>query len=180
MPVGLMLEPGCPETSEIQTDLDATAASEHVPVRDPRAGEEFSVGDLRMDVLSPDRCWVGTNSDPNNDSLVILMSYQGDTALFGAEPEQPAQQLLLDDGAPLRAEVLKVPHHGAATSLPAFFQAVDAQVAVISVGPNDYGHPVPSTIQAIEAAGSQVWRTDRHGDIVVTFSRQGPAVHSDR
>jgi competence protein ComEC len=111
---------------------------------------------------------------------VILITYHGDTALFGAEPEQPAQQLLLDEGAPLHAEVLKVPHHGAATSLPAFFQAVDAQVAIISVGPNDYGHPVPSTIRAIQAAGSQVWRTDQHGDIVVTFSRQGPVVHSDR
>ena len=180
IPVGLMLEPGCPDTSSIQTDLDTAAAEEHVPVRDPRAGDEFSVGDLRLDVLSPDRCWVGTNSDPNNDSLVILVTYRGDTALFGAEPEEPAQQLLLDDAAPLHAEVLKVPHHGAATSLPAFFQAVDAKVAVISVGPNDYGHPVPSTIRAIEAAGSQVWRTDQRGDIVVTFSRRGPVVDSDR
>jgi competence protein ComEC len=180
VPVGLMLEPGCPDTSAIQTDLDASAARDHVAVRHPRAGDEFAVGDLRLDVLSPDRCWVGTNSDPNNDSLVILMSYHGDTALFGAEPEQPAQQDLLDGGTPIQAEVLKVPHHGAATSLPAFFQAVHAQVAVVSVGPNDYGHPVPSTLGAIEAAGSRVWRTDEHGDIVVTFDGRGPVVHSDR
>jgi competence protein ComEC len=143
-------------------------------------GDSFTVGGVRLDVLSPDRCWVDTNSDPNNDSLVILLTYREDTVLFGGEPEQPAQQQMLDEHEPLVAEVLKVPHHGAATSLPTFFQAVDADVAVISVGPNTYGHPVPSTIQAIEATGAQVWRTDQHGDVVITFDGRGPVVASDR
>jgi competence protein ComEC len=178
--VGLVLEPGCPDTSAIQADLDEAIADEHVPVRYPRAGQTISVGDVSLDVLSPDRCWTGTNSDANNDSLVILLRYREDTVLLGGEPEQPAQQVLLDEHAPLQAELLKVPHHGAATSLPEFFQAVDAQIAVISVGPNDYGHPVPTTLQAIAAAGSQIWRTDQHGDIVVTFGGQGISVRSDR
>ena len=181
VPVGLVLEPGCPDTSAIQTDLDVAIADEQVPVRYPRAGDSFTVGDLRLDVMSPDRCWTGTNSDPNNDSLVIMLHYREDTVLFGGEPEQPAQQVLLDELAPIHAELLKVPHHGAATSLPEFFQAVDAELAVISVGqPNDYGHPVPSTLQAIAATGAQIWRTDQHGDIVVTFARQGISVRSDR
>ena len=100
---------------------------------------------------------------------------------MGGEPEEPAQQLLLDEQVPLHAELLKVPHHGAATSLPAFFQAVDADVAVICVGqPNDYGHPVPSTLQAIAATGAQIWRTDQHGTITVTFGSQGISVRSER
>ena len=180
IPVGLVLEPGCPDSSSIQADLDAAIADEHVPVRYPRVGQTFAVGDVRLDVLSPDRCWIDTNSDPNNDSLVILLSYREDTVLFGGEPEQPAQQELLDEHEPVRAEVLKVPHHGAATSLPEFFDAVDAQVAVVSVGPNSYGHPVPSTLHAIAAAGSRIWRTDQHGDVVVTFDGAGPLVTSDR
>jgi competence protein ComEC len=53
-------------------------------------------------------------------------------------------------------------------------------VAVVSVGPNTYGHPVPSTLQAIAATGAQIWRTDQHGDIVVTFESTGPVVASDR
>jgi competence protein ComEC len=57
---------------------------------------------------------------------------------------------------------------------------VDAIDAVVSVGPNDYGHPVPSTLQAIAATGAQIWRTDQHGDIVITFGRQGISVRSDR
>ncbi|MDP9297818.1 MAG: DNA internalization-related competence protein ComEC/Rec2, partial [Actinomycetota bacterium] len=178
-PVGLVLEPGCPDSSSIQADLDASIADEHVPVRYPRVRQTFTVGDVRLDVLSPDRCWIDTNSDPNNDSIVILLSYREDTVLFGGEPEQPAQKQLLDEGEPVRAEVVKVPHHGAATSLPEFFQAVDAQVAVVSVGPNSYGHPVPSTLQAIAAAGSEIWRTDQHGDVVVTFDGSSPVVTGD-
>ena len=181
VPVGLVLEPGCPETSAIQADLDTAIADEHVPVRYPRAGDTVTVGDVRLEVLSPDRCWVGTNSDANNDSLVILLHYREDTVLFGGEPEQPAQQVLLDENAPMHAELLKVPHHGAATSLPEFFQAVDTDLAVISVGqPNDYGHPVQSTLDAIAATGAQIWRTDQHGDIIVTFGSQGISVRSDR
>ena len=179
-PVALMLEPGCPDTSSIQANLDTAINDEHVPVRYPRSGDIFTVGDVRLDVLSPDRCWVNTNSDPNNDSLVILLTFQQDTVLLGGEPEQPAQQQLLDEGAPLGAELLKVPHHGAVTSLPEFFQAVAPKIAVISVGPNTYGHPVPSTIDAIRATGAQVWRTDQHGDIVVLFGPRGPTVTADR
>jgi len=108
--VGLVLEPGCPDTSAIQANLDVAIAQEHVPVRHPRDGDQFSLGELTIDVLSPDRCWVGTNSDPNNDSLVILMRYHDDTVLFGAEPEQPARQQLLDEGAPLQAEVVHLDH----------------------------------------------------------------------
>ncbi|MEO8423624.1 MAG: DNA internalization-related competence protein ComEC/Rec2 [Actinomycetota bacterium] len=181
VPVGLVLEPGCPDTSAIQADLDVAIADEQVPVRFPRAGDSITVGDLRLDVLSPDRCWMDTDSDANNDSLVILLRYGEHTLLFGGEPEEPAQQVLLDEHAPLHAELLKVPHHGAATSFPEFFQAVDAELAVICVGqPNDYGHPVPSTLQAISATGAQIWRTDQHGDIVVTFEGQGISVRSDR
>ena len=180
VPVGLVLEPGCPDTSSIQAELDLAIADEHVTVRYPRAGDSITVGDVRLEILSPDRCWVGTNSDANNDSLVILLRHGPDTVLLGGEPEEPAQQVLLDEDAPLHAELLKVPHHGAATSLPEFFSAVDAELAVISVGPNDYGHPVPSIVRAIEATGAVVWRTDEHGDIVVTFSGQEISVRSDR
>ena len=63
----------------------------------------------------------------------------------------------------LVADVLKVPHHGAGTSLPEFFHAVHAPVAVVSVGENDYGHPVPATLDHLVHAGSTVWRTDEHG-----------------
>jgi competence protein ComEC len=180
LPVGLLLQPGCPDRSPLQEDLDRAIADEGLEVRTPRAGETFYVGRLRLDVLSPDRCWTGTESDANNDAIVIRATYDGHVVLIASEPEEPAQEVLLGTGVDLRAEVLKVPHHGAATSLPEFFDAVDAPVAIVSVGENDYGHPTAFTLDALAAAGSQVWRTDRDGTITIRFAGPGPTVESER
>jgi competence protein ComEC len=109
-----------------------------------------------------------------------MASRGDDTVLFATEPEEPAQEWLLDSGQPLEADVLKVPHHGAATSLPEFFQAVSAEVAVVSVGENDYGHPVASTLDAIAESGARIWRTDEHGTVTVTFDDGVPVVSGDR
>jgi competence protein ComEC len=138
------------------------------------------LGDLRVDVLSPDRCWHDTNSDANNDSIVFLLSYRGDTVLFANEPEAESQQAMLDARRSVAAEVLNVPHHGAATSIEPFFQAVHETVAVVSVGPNSYGHPVPSTLEALRDTGARVFRTDRSGDVIITFEPPGIVVRTGR
>ena len=177
-PVGLVLEPGCPDDSSFQADLDDAIRDEHVPVRYPRTGDTFTVGDVRLDILSPSECWTGTNSDANNDSIVTLASLHEDTVLFANEPEQPAQQAMLDAEAPLHADVLNVPHHGAATSIETFFQAVDPTVAVVSVGPNTYGHPVPEILAEIRATGAELYRTDRSGTVTVTFDEESLRVAS--
>jgi competence protein ComEC len=180
IPVGLVLQPGCPDTSTLQSDLDRAIADEGVPGEDPRTGATYTVGDLRLDVLSPHECWTGTESDTNNDALVIMLSRGQDTVLLATEPEEPAQEWLLESGQALTADVLKVPHHGAATSIPEFFQAVQAQHAIVSVGENTYGHPVPSTLDALEEAGATVWRTDEHGTVTVTFEGGQPVVSAER
>jgi competence protein ComEC len=181
IPVGLLLEPGCPDESPAQADLDRAVADEGVPVRNPRAGESLQVGDLRIDVLAPDRCWTGTESDPNNDSIVLRVSMDGDVVLFTGDAEVPAQDDLMSSMADLRADVLKVPHHGGATSSLALFPAVSAQVAVVQVGqPNDYGHPVPEVLDAVAATGAQVWRNDEHGTVTVTFQEGTPVVVAER
>ena len=126
------------------------------------------------------RCWRNTESDTNNDALVLRASLGDAVVLFATEPEEPAQEVLLDSGVDLSADVLKVPHHGAATSLPAFFDAVRADIAIVPVGENTYGHPVPSILEAIEASGSQVWRTDERGTVTVAFGRDGPVASGTR
>jgi competence protein ComEC len=178
IPVGLLLEPGCKDESPDGAALDEAATSEHITVRHPRAGDVLWAGDVRLEILSPDRCWSGTESDTNNDAIVVRASLGEDSVLFATEPEEPAQQVLLDEGADLRADVLKVPHHGAATSIQPFFEAVDAELAVVSVGPNTYGHPVPEVLDWIRATGADVFRTDRAGTLTVTFERGGVVVES--
>jgi DNA internalization-related competence protein ComEC/Rec2 len=181
LPVGLLLQPGCEDRpSPLQADLDAAIEDEGVTVLNPRAGDTFWVGSLRLDVLSPDRCWTGTESDANNDAIVIRATYAGDVALIASEPEEPAQEWLLGSGVDLHADILKVPHHGAATSVPAFFDAVHADAAIVSVGDNDYGHPTAFTLDALAASGAQVWRTDRQGTITVVFAGPTPTVEFER
>ncbi|HEY3023413.1 MAG TPA: DNA internalization-related competence protein ComEC/Rec2 [Actinomycetota bacterium] len=177
-PVGLLLEPGCPDPSPIYANLLLAAHEEDIPVRHPRTGDALTVGDVHLEVLSPSGCFTGTESDANNDALVIMIEHGEDRVLFATEPEEPAQQAMLDAEADLGAEVLKVPHHGAATSLPEFFEAADAELAVVSVGPNDYGHPVPSVLSDLRGTGARVLRTDLAGDITVSFDPGGLLVES--
>jgi len=178
IPVGLLLEPGCPADPPDALGLAEAVEAEGVPVRHPRAGDVLVVGDVRFEVLSPDRCWTGTESDTNNDAIVLRASIGEDSILFATEPEEPAQQVMLDAGIDLSADVLKVPHHGGATSIESFFQAVDPEVAVVSVGPNTYGHPVPEVLAWIAATGAEVFRTDRDGEVAVAFGDRGVLVES--
>jgi competence protein ComEC len=181
IPVGLVLDSGCdtPESESVPYRSFIRAVHmEGVPEQHPARGDTYVVGDLRFDVLSPDRCWNGTNSDPNNDSLVLRLTFGDRTVLFANEPEAEAQQVLLEDGLPVTADVLNVPHHGAGTSIDAFFEAVHERVAIVSVGPNTYGHPVPHTLDVLRQTGARVFRTDRSGDVVVMFEPPGIVVHT--
>jgi competence protein ComEC len=174
--VGLVLEPGCRDEAPDYAALLDAIEQEDLPVRHPRTGDSFRVGDLRLDVLAPNEC--SPVDDTNNDSLVIRLSQGEDTVLFTGDAEEPSQQEMLDADLPLDVDVLKVPHHGGATSLDGFFGAASAELAVVSVGDNDYGHPVPSILSELQATGAVVARTDLLGDVVVEFGQQGPLLAS--
>ena len=83
--------------------------------------------------------------------------------LLAGDIETHAQADLGD----LEADVLKVPHHGGGTSDPAWLEGVDSDLAVISVGANDFGHPVAWVIDALTNSGAEVLRTDESGDVAV-------------
>jgi len=178
-PIGLVIEPGCMEPSPAYEEFLRAVRDEHLPVRHPRMGDAFDVADVHLDVLAPDACAHGTDSDPNNDSIVLRLVWNGRVVLFPADAEVPSQQAMLDEHAPLAAEVLKVPHHGGDTSLVDFFEAVDPKLAIVSVGqPNDYGHPVPKVLDELRATGARVLRTDRRGDITIVLREDGLLVES--
>jgi competence protein ComEC len=166
-PVSLLIEPGCPADSPSYAELLAAVADESVPVRHPRGGQRFQVGDLSVEVLGPDACSGGES--PNDDSLVLRVSRGPASVLFSGDAEVPAQEDLLADGDPVVADVLKVPHHGGDTSTPELFEAVGARVAVVSTGPNDYGHPHPDVLRELAATGATVLRTDLAGTVTVRF-----------
>jgi competence protein ComEC len=181
-PVGVFLEPGCPDSTELQLALHDEIEAQGIPVRTPRAGDTVTVGDLSFRVLSPDRCWDGSHSDPNNDSIVMLLDDGADSMLFTGDSEVEAQQVLLDTGALTDIDVLKMPHHAGDTSLPELFPAVSPEVIAISVGqPNPYGHPNPTALAEAQATGADIWRTDEHGTLTITWDANGdPVVSGER
>jgi competence protein ComEC len=101
----------------------------------------------------------------------MLTSPAGRVALLAdIEPEAQAQMLASAD---LRADVVKVPHHGSAQFIPELPGAVGATIALISVGAgNTFGHPSPEAVSGWQQAGAHVFTTEQNGDIAVTGGRQ--------
>jgi competence protein ComEC len=144
------------------------AAARGLSVLSPPVGTHLDVGAVHLDVLGPPAAFHGTRSDPNNSSLVLRAEVQGVRILLPGDAEIDAQRALLDTGSDLRADVLKVPHHGSAYSDPAFLAAAHASVAVVSVGlHNDYGHPSPILLTEMARLGVPLFRTDRDGDVAI-------------
>jgi competence protein ComEC len=137
-------------------------------------GLRLAVGAVELTVLAPAVAFRGTRSDPNNSSLVLRARVHGQRILLPGDAEIDAQDDLLRSGADLRADVLKIPHHGSAYFERAFLVAVHARVAVISVGAhNDYGHPAASLLSALADLGVPTLRTDRDGDVAVAVRGAG-------
>jgi competence protein ComEC len=96
-----------------------------------------------------------------------------------AGPEEQAD--LVHSEVDLRADVLKVPHHGSAHFDAAFLTAVGAREAVISVGAdNDYGQPAPALLKTLQQLGMRIDRTDREGSVAITASAKELAVSTHR
>jgi competence protein ComEC len=147
------------------------AADAHVPVRHVRLGEQRSVGGVSWTVLWPARV-IDEDSRPNNASIVLRLVTHGVVLLLTGDVEPPAQSAILAaEAGELRADVLKVPHHGSANQDPDFLRASGAKLAIVSVGVgNPYGHPAPRTLDLLSSWGVQVDRTDSDGDVAVVGS----------
>jgi competence protein ComEC len=141
---------------------------------------QHSVGGARVEVLAPCPTF-SSDRGPNDNSLVVRITYGKRSFLLVGDAEGEEERVLLEtvpEG--LRADVLKVGHHGSRTSSSApFLAAVGAREAVISVGRrNRFGHPSPGTLAALTATGARVWRTDLQGAITVTTDGQSLDVHA--
>ena len=130
----------------------------------PSPGDSLSFGGATATVLGP----VKQYADPNNTSLIIKVTYGQTDFLFTGDMEVAAETDLLDSGANVKADVLKVGHHGSDTSTGyRFLYEVDPDYAVISVGEgNSYGHPCEQTLSRLEDADCVTYRTDKLGHIL--------------
>lgn len=112
----------------------------------------------------------------NNNSIVAQFNYNNFKMLFTGDIEKLAeQQILKAEKAEIRADILKVAHHGSKTSsIPEFIKAVKPKIALIGVGKNNtFGHPNKQTIKNLENIKCRIYRTDIQGEIIIKIDQKG-------
>ncbi len=154
-------------------------------VRPTRLGEQVSVGQATWLTLAAgavagtETTGEGESSAENDSSVVGRASSAGLEMLVTGDVEPAGQRALLSavGERALRADVLKVPHHGSSRQDSGFLEATGARLALISCGMNNsYGHPAAKTLRLLEGIGMQVLRTDRQGSIAIASSAGRPTI----
>jgi competence protein ComEC len=157
-------------------DCLVAARAHHVPVILVRKGMHYATGDgVTFDALAPEEPLLAEGrNDVNENSIVLMMTFRRAGAtpfrmLFTGDAGAQTEARVLASGVDVRADILKVGHHGSAySSTPAFVAAVRARSALISVGRHNlFGHPAQTTLTTLQQLGTTVYRTDRCGAVSV-------------
>lgn len=173
LPVRWLVHPGAAAVADA-ADLALLRALEAAPAGARRvvtAPGEVPLGDALVQVLPP----APPGLAGNEASLALRLCYAGRAVLLTGDAGLAREGAWVRAGAPLRAEVLKVGHHGSAGGTgEAFLQRVRPRLAVIQVGRgNRYGLPNGDVVRRLQAAGARVYRTDRDGAVQVRVDRRG-------
>ncbi|MFP7253356.1 DNA internalization-related competence protein ComEC/Rec2 [Terribacillus goriensis] len=133
-----------------------------------KAGEMIRLPGWEIQLLAPSR----DKKDPNKNSLVMYTVLGGKSWLFTGDIGKEEEKEIIRSYPTLRADILKVGHHGSNTSTdPAFLQHVKPETALVSAGRNNrYGHPSPEVVDALSQQNIRIWRTDTDGAVVYAFS----------
>ena len=156
------------DTSPAVTEAMDLAGNMGIPIVELRAGDSLSLdGRMKVDIFSPVR---GENYDEVNDmSMLALLSCDGRRVLFTGDLSAEGEPALIPD-----ADVLKVAHHGSAKATSTrFLEAVTPDIAVISVGENNFGHPSQNTLDKLDGIGARTLITRDLGMITLTPEDEG-------
>jgi competence protein ComEC len=156
----------------LQQRLVKAAKRHHVFVREISRGEKWNAAGISFYVLSPTN--TESEESKNNRSIVLYTNLGGVTWLFTGDLEESGEKELLHAFPSLRADVLKVGHHGSDTSTSeALLKRIQPKVALISVGKhNRYQHPHETVIQRLRAHNITILRTDWHGAIQFIYTKK--------
>lgn len=162
-----IIMPRVDSTTKTFEDVLEAISNKGLKITPPVPGTKYSLGEAEFTILAPNSA---SYEDTNDYSVVIKLQYGATSFLFTGDAGFESEGEMLEKGYDLRADLLKVAHHGSkySTSME-FLEAVQPKIAVISVGEdNDYGHPAPETIQRLRQAGAEIYRTDESGTIIAT------------
>lgn len=151
IPVKQIWDSGYNHGSKIQRDFYQTIKDKKIPFGRPKRGYSAKMGGVTLDVLAPARTLKGTDSDANNNGLIVLVTYGGVSFLMMGDAQKEEQETV----SPLpRASVLKAAHHGARNGTDAaLLREVSPDIIILSYKRgNSYGHPHKETVEAIRKA----------------------------
>jgi len=143
----------------------------------PSVGDIYDLGSADVKILG-----VNGGNDTNDTSIILKVIYGETSFLFTGDAEYNAEQAVLNRGADLSANVLKVGHHGSDTSTGyQFLREIMPEYAIISCGKgNSYGHPTDTVLSRLRDADVKVYRTDLNGDITVTSDGKTVSVSANK
>jgi len=177
--IGKLYMPKVVTTTKTYMDVLTAIKNKGYMVTSPIPGSTFYFGDAQCIILAPKS---QTYDDVNNYSIVIKITYGTTSFLFTGDAQSISEQEMLTKGFNLKADVLKVGHHGSSSSTsPEFLKTVSPRYGVIEVGSgNDYGHPAQVTLNKLAAANVKVYRTDLNGIIIFKSDGVGLTVTTAR
>ncbi len=171
--VGALAMTEVPDHLAQYEEMFALAKEKNIPILKMFASRTIDLGDGAMLTIlwPPETMPKGFTKELNDTSVVARLEYAGHRALFTGDLERPAEETLVRAHADLKADILKVGHHGSKTSTSTgFLLAVHPSLAVISVGKdNTFGHPNRGIIDRLIKAGATVRRTDEGGTVEITW-----------
>lgn len=134
------------------------------------ASDELTFDSVKIEILNPPPSHGAEAISDNNNSLVLRVSYGNRKILLTGDIEKEAERELLNQPGFLRADVVKVAHHGSRTSsIETFVSAVAAQIAVVSVGKDSpYGHPHGEVVERWKNSGAKILTTGENGTVSVS------------
>lgn len=148
-----------------------------IPIEFLQGGDELTLGDLSVQVLAPRKL----RSTTNENSIVLLLQFQDTRFLLMGDAEAGQEADLLESGIDLRADVLKVGHHGSKTSSTlAFLNAVRPQYAAVSVADSTHGLPNRDVLKRLQKFSIQTARTDVSGTLLYLSDGQTVACQTER
>jgi competence protein ComEC len=168
----LKVDSSSPELQELVQQAKALG----IHVAQHREGGRVDLGSAAVRILAPPVGFVGGASRPNDESLVMKITYRATSALLEGDAERSTEQRVAQEEP--QADLLKVGHHGSNTStIPELLAKVHPKFGVISVGTrNTYGHPRGEVLARLQASGVATYRTDLNG--AVTFYLDGKSVRT--
>lgn len=165
--VGKIYLPEVTANTQTFKDMIMAVKNKGMIATKPTVGESFNIGEAKCTIVAPNKTGY---DDLNNYSIVIKVSFGNNSFLLTGDAESISETEILEKGLNVKADVIKLGHHGSSSSTTDnFLKAVNPKYAVISVGSeNKYGHPSKTTMDKLKAKGINIYRTDESGTIVAS------------